>query len=224
MNLVDYIKTNDIQENIFSDLTEQTHVYEDWDILIGLICYDKKDNVCIDVAYKLLQEYGSLPTILSQSALALQRIEGVTPEIAIKLELVKRAATLIAEKRILQKSALNNWQAIENYCRTMIGYNGRENLMAIYLDAEFRPIRAEQVSKGTVNKVAAYPRDIIARVLQLDAYSIIIAKNIPTGRLSAKPCEVEVATKLKDVCERIDVHFMDAVLVGKSGVRSMLKQ
>ncbi len=223
IDLVNYIAENKINNKIFTDITEQTHMSEDWEILNGLIyCYATHEDRT-DVAFNLLEEFGNLPTILSQNKQYLMRVDGVTDDIATSLVLVRRAAMLMAEKRIMRKPALNNWQAIENYCRTMIGYNGRQNLIAIYLDEEFRPIRSEQISKGTVNKLAAYPREIIGRLLQLDAYSVILAKNIPTGRLQPKSCEVEMAKKLKGVCEALDVHFMDAVLVGKSGVRSLLK-
>lgn len=223
IGLVEYIAANNIENSIFTDITEQTHMSDDWEILNGLIyCYASREQRA-DVAFSLLQEFGNLPTILTQNSQSLMRVKGVSADIANSLQLVRRAATLIAEKRILKKPALNNWQAIENYCRTVIGYEGRENLMAIYLDAEFCPIRSEQVSKGTVNHVATYPREIVARLLQLDAYSIILAKNIPTGRLNPDPSEVEATMKLKQICETIDIHFMDAVLVGKSGVRSMMK-
>lgn len=223
MNLVDYLAKNEINMPVFWDIAEQTHLSEDWEILVGLLEKYAPGNEHLDVAYALMEEFENLPTILSQDTSALMRVKGINHEIANGLLMIRRAAILIAEKRIRLKPALNNWQAIENYCRTAFGYSGRQNVMAIYLDAEFRPIRSEQISKGTVNQVAVYPREIIGRILQLDAYSIIIAKSIPTGRLQAKPCEVQAAKKLKAVCESIDVHFTDAVLVGKSGVRSMLR-
>lgn len=223
INLIDYISKNKISSNMFDDIAEQTHMSEDWEILNGLIfCYNTNEDRT-DIAFNLLQEFGNLPTILSQNKQSLMRVDDVTNDVATSLSYVRRAATLIAEKRILKKAALNNWQAIENYCRTVIGYSGRQNVMAIYLDAEFQPMRAEQISKGTVNQVSTYPREIIGRILELDAYSVILAKNIPTGRLEPKPCEVYLANKLKGVCESLDIHFMDAVLVGKSGARSMLK-
>lgn len=209
--------------NHLKDLTEEKHLTDDWEILNGLLEGSDQEVASSEVALSLLHEFGNLPSVLSQSPQALQRVDNVTYEIANKLVLVRKAATLIAEKRILQKPALNNWQAIENYCRTVIGYHGRQNVMAIFLDEEFQPIRCEQISKGTVNNVSAYPREIITRLLELNAYSLIIAKNIPSGRLTPKDCEIAFADKLQSACELLDVYLMDAVLIGKGGARSLLR-
>jgi DNA repair protein RadC len=223
MNSLDFLHHKKSQNDFLQDLTEEKHLTDDWEILTGLLeCKDENFNAG-EVAFSLLQEFGNLPSVLSQSPQALRRLDDVTDEIANKLLLVRRAATLIAEKRILKKPALNNWQAIENYCRTVIGYHGRQNVMAIFLDDEFQPMRCEQISKGTVNNVSAYPREIITRLLELDAYSLIIAKNIPSGRLTPKDCEIAFADKLQSACELLDVYLMDAVLVGKGGARSLLR-
>lgn len=213
-------KTNKL---ILKDMTEEKHLMDDLSILSGLLeGYD--DNINADeVALSLLHEFGNLPSVLSQSPDALRRVEDVTYKIANKMDLVRRAATLIAEKRILKKPAFNNWQAIENYCRTVIGYHGRQNVMAIFLDEEFQPMRCEQISKGTVNSVSAYPREIITRLLELDAYSLILAKNIPSGRLKPKECEIAFAERLQGACELLDVYLMDVVLVSKRGARSLLR-
>lgn len=223
MNSLDFLQRNKKHNGLLQDLTEEKHLTDDWEILTGLLeCNDENINAG-EVALSLLNEFGNLPSVLSQSPQALRRLENVTYEIANKLLLVRRAATLIAEKRILKKPALNNWQAIENYCRTVIGYHGRQNVMAIFLDEEFQPMRCEQISKGTVNNVSAYPREIITRLLELDACSLIIAKNIPSGRLIPKDCEIAFSERLKGACELLDVYLMDVVLVGKSGARSLLR-
>lgn len=223
MKMVEYISNNKFNVDRYNHLIDEIHLIEDWEILMGLVSPFSSEIESANVAYNLLQEFGSLPAILSQSSTAMLRITGVTHEMAENLVLVSKASALIAEKRILQKPALNNWQAIENYCRTVIGYHGRQNVMAIFLDEEFRPILCEQISKGTVNSVAAYPREIITRLLELDAFSLIIAKNIPSGRLNPKECEINFANRLKGACELLDVYLMDAVLVGKAGVRSLLR-
>lgn len=223
MAAVEFTTDNRTIDRLLKDITEEKHLMDDWEILTGLLqCHDNQE-ASSEIAISLLHEFGNLPSVLSQSIQALMRVESVSLEIANKLILVRRAATLIAEKRILKKPALNNWQAIENYCRTVIGYHGRQNVMGIFLDEEFQPIRCEQISKGTVNSVSAYPREIITRLLELDAYSLIIAKNVPSGRLTAKDCEIDFAERLKGACELLDVHLMDVVLVGKGGARSLLR-
>jgi len=207
----------------FLELANHVHISEDWEVLVGLLDYREPTEETTEIAFNLLHEFGSLPAILSQPVQSMVRVEGVTPSIAQCLLMVNRAVRLVAEKRIFQKPALNNWQAIENYCRTVIGFRGQQNVVAIYLDEEFRPIRAEHLSKGTVDRVSAYPREVITRALQLDAYSVILAKNVPSGRLKPKPCETEFSLRLEEACNALEIHLTDFVLVGKSGVRSMLR-
>ncbi|MEM9330551.1 MAG: JAB domain-containing protein [Pseudomonadota bacterium] len=223
-SLSEYIEYNNLRGLFdFSDLAEIVHLSEDWEILVGLLQGSTNQAEAADVAYKLLQEFGSLPAVLTQTTYTLNRIEGVTPEIAHAIMLIRRTIVLVAEKRILKKPALNNWQSIEAYCRVLIGFRSEQNIVAIYLDAEFRPIRAEHLMRGTVDQVEAYPRELITRALQLGASSVIVAKNVPTGRLNANPCEVQFAERLQKVCEALEIYLMDCVLVGKNGVKSLLK-
>ena len=223
--LSEYMDKHDQKpESCFLDKSEIVHLSEDWHVMVGIIQQHTSFEHARDVAYSLILEFGDLPSVIAQSYHALLRIDGVSPDIANSLLVINRAVTLVAEKRIQKRPALNNWNAIETYCRSMIGFKKQQNVLAIYIDEDFSPIRSEPISRGTVDRVDVYTREVISRALQLGAYGIILAKNVPSGRLTPTPCEVEFSERLQNACNILDINLADVILVGKTGVRSMLKK
>ena len=210
-------------ESHFLDSGEVLHLSEDWEVMAGIIQLHIDHEKAYDLAYQLVLEFGDLPSVIAQPYHSLLRIDGVTPGIANSLLMINRAVTLVAEKRVQSRPALNNWNAIETYCRSVIGFKKQQNVLAIYIDENFSPIRAEQLSKGTVDKVDVYPREVVSRALQLGANGIIVAKNVPSGRLTPTPCEVEMSDRIQKACSILDIDLADMILIGKTGARSILK-
>lgn len=207
----------------YSNGSELVHLSEDWELLVALIYKFEELETAQDTAFNLLLEYGDLPSVLAQTYHALLSVEGVTAQVADHLTVVSKTVTLVAEKRVQKRPALNNWNTIEAYCRSVIGFKKEQNIMAIFIDEDFAPIRSVQISKGTINNVEAYPREVISRGLQLGAFGVIIAKNVPTGRLTPKPCEKDFADKLQSACNALELSLADFILVGKTGARSLMR-
>lgn len=223
--LSDYMDKHDQKpESLFLDSGEVIHLSEDWEVMARIIQLHIDHEKAHDVAYQLLLEFGDLPSVIAQSYHSLLRIDGVTPGIANSLLMINRAVTLVAEKRVQSRPALNNWNAIETYCRSVIGFKKQQNFLAIYIDENFCPIRSDQLFRGTVDKLDVYPREVVSRALQLGANGIIVAKNVPSGRLTPTPCEIDLSERLQNACNVLDIDLADVILVGKTGARSMLKE
>ena len=202
---------------------EIVHATEDLEVLASILGNYLPEDEAADVAFELLSEFGNFPAVMSQPYEVLRVTPGVTPVVANSILNIDRAVKLVIEKRILKRPALNNWNSIEAFCRAFIGFRPQQNIMAIYLDDDYCPIRSEHLARGTVNRVVTYPREIVARSLRLGASSIIVAKNVPSGRMVPNASELILVEQLKQACSLLDIEVVDCVLVGKTGVGSMMR-
>jgi len=63
------------------------------------------------------------------------------------------------------------------YLRRRVIDDAREHLVAIYLDARFRPIGDSLVSIGTANSSSAHPREVFQLAVMLGACYVLIAQS-----------------------------------------------
>jgi DNA repair protein RadC len=91
----------------------------------------------------------------------------------------------------------------------------------LYLDKDFRLISDTLHSSGTIDWAAVYPREIIKRALNLNAYSVVMMHNHPTPNTSFSTPDIEITREVKKMLESIGVNFFDHLLVSGSVVYSV---
>ncbi len=86
--------------------------------------------------------------------------------------------------------------------------------MCLYLDARHRLIRAEECARGSLTRVAVYPREIARRALALNAASLIVAHNHPSGAVKPSASDRRLTRVLRDTLALIDVQLIDHFVIG----------
>lgn len=76
-----------------------------------------------------------------------------------------------------------------------------------YLDEEF-------ISKGTVNKTIAMPREVFRRAVKLGATSIIIAHNHPSGDSTPSREDVVLTERMVECGKILGIEVLDHIVVG----------
>lgn len=76
-----------------------------------------------------------------------------------------------------------------------------------YLDEEF-------ISKGTVNKTIAMPREVFRRAIKLGATSIIIAHNHPSGDPTPSKEDVVLTERMVECGRILGIEVLDHIVVG----------
>ena len=93
----------------------------------------------------------------------------------------------------------------------------KELFGAIFLNGRNQVITTEILFEGSVTQTAVYPREIIKRILELDAAAIIIGHNHPSGNLNPSNNDLSITKKIKKACELIDCCLHDHLIVVQNG-------
>src|SRR5215472_14448812 len=142
------------------------------------------------LAKALIARFGSLADAIAAPRERLEEIDGVKAAVVAQLKIVEAAALRLAKTRLLGKPAISSWTALIDYCTAAMGRNPTEEFRVLFLDRKNVLIADEVQSRGTVDHAPVYPREIVKRALQLEASSLILVHNHPSGDPSPSRADI----------------------------------
>jgi DNA repair protein RadC len=173
-----------------------------------------------DVARSLLARFGSLRAMLDATPDDFKGLRGIGPaKTAVLLAVIEMARRALAEKAH-GRPLVDSPSAVEDYLRLLIGTRPHEVFVCLFLDARHHLLRMEESSRGSLTRMAVYPREIVRRALTLNAAGLIVAHNHPSGAVEPSASDRRLTRVLRDSLALIDVQLMDHLVVGGNSVFS----
>ena len=99
-----------------------------------------------------------------------------------------------------------------------------ETAMMLALDTKNKVIGIFEISRGSLNASIIHPRDIFQRAILVNAASVILAHNHPSGDPTPSPEDVALTKKLVDAGKVMDITVLDHVIVGECSFVSLKEQ
>ena len=91
-----------------------------------------------------------------------------------------------------------------------------ESLYSIFLNSKNKILAIEKMFSGSISGSAVYPREILKKVLQIQATAIIMVHNHPSGDPIPSTEDKVITNKIQYVLSCIDVRLHDHIIVGSS--------
>lgn len=177
-------------------------------------------NVLV-LAQELVDRFGGVAGLLHTSAVDLAAIKGLGPakraELVAVLELSRRALT----QRLVEKPLFASPQAVRDYLQLQLGSRPHEIFAVMFLDSQHRLIVLEEMFRGTLAQTSVYPREVVQRALALNASSVVLAHNHPSGTAKPSRADESLTQTLKAALALVDVRVLDHFVVTASEAVSM---
>lgn len=168
------------------------------------------------LAHRLLKEFGDFNRVLSAPATRLAEISGVGEAVIGELKIVEAAARRLARARVINRPVMSSWQALIDYCHTAMAHRETEQFRVLYLDRKNVLIADEEQSRGTVDHVPVYPREVVKRALELNASALILVHNHPSGDPTPSEADLDMTAQVEAAAEALGLILHDHLIVGKS--------
>lgn len=117
-------------------------------------------------------------------------------------------------------SLINDAAAAKRFLIAELGHRTREAFCALFLDTRHRVIMFEILSLGTIDSAAVHPREVLKRVLEINAAAVIFAHNHPSGVCEPSTADAALTRTLCKALKLIDVTVLDHLVVAAGDIVS----
>ena len=179
----------------------------------------------LQLAQRLLDEFGGIAGLLHASADDLKRIKGLggtakRSELIAVLELARRA---LAEQ-LRQRPALDSPRALREYLQLHLAQHRHEVFAVLFFDGLNRLLALEELFRGTLTHTSVYPREVALRALHHHAAAVVLAHNHPSGNAQPSSADEALTQTLKAALALVDVRVLDHVIVTPGNTVSMAEK
>lgn len=168
------------------------------------------------LAKELLARFGDFAGVLGASPERLAEVPGVSDAVACELKILQAAGVRMQRQSLQNQPVISSWKALNDYCRSLLAHETREQFLIMFLDRKNRLIADEKQQDGTVNHVPVYPREVMRRALELGASAIILVHNHPSGDVTPSQADIDMTRQIVEAGKPLSVTVHDHIIVGKS--------
>lgn len=169
------------------------------------------------LAKALIARFGSFAEVVSAPPEALMEVEGIKQATAAAIKVVREAAVRLAREQVLKRPVLGSWDALLDYCRASVAFEGIEQFRLLFLDRKNVLIADEAQQRGTVDHTPVYPREVVKRALELGASALIMVHNHPSGDPTPSRADIEMTKLVRDALKAVGIVLHDHLVIGRAG-------
>ncbi|MES2089557.1 MAG: DNA repair protein RadC [Pseudomonadota bacterium] len=196
----------------------------DAELLALLLRTGMKGLGVLHLADKVLTDLGGLSGLLRAQTTQLSKIKGLGPAKSAELIAVMELARRALNRELSTQPVFTSPDMVKDYLRINLGGLPHEVFAVLFLDAQQRLIACEELFRGTLTQTSVYPREVVKRALALNAASVVLAHNHPSGVLEPSRSDELLTQTLKSSLALVDVRVLDHFVVGAAGALSFAER
>ncbi|HEY6484103.1 MAG TPA: DNA repair protein RadC [Steroidobacteraceae bacterium] len=189
----------------------------DAELLALLLGSGTRGASAVDVARRLMADFGSLRELLSADRSRWRGKSGVGPARYAALKAAMELTRRHFRESLRVGSALSTPEATRRFLVAQLRDRPYEVFCCLFLDSRHRLIAFEEVFRGTIDGATVHPREVIRQTLLHNAAALIVAHNHPSGALEPSAADECVTQRLREALALVDVRILDHFIVGDGG-------
>ncbi|MDE1948155.1 MAG: DNA repair protein RadC, partial [Burkholderiales bacterium] len=176
------------------------------------------------LAEQVLERCGGYAGLLAATPASLAPIKGLGPAKRAELLAVMEMARRALAQPLRSAPVFDAPGRVKDYLALELGGREREVFAVLFLDAQHRLLRLEEMFQGTLTQTSVYPREIVRRALTLGAGAVVLAHNHPSGVAEPSRADEFLTRSLQSALALVDVRVLDHIVVGRGEVVSMAER
>jgi DNA repair protein RadC len=167
------------------------------------------------LAKTLIKKFGSFADVIQAPPHRLAEVKGIGEAAITEIKIIAATAIKLAQDNVLSRHVISSWEDLLAYCQSAIGYEPIEQFRILFLDNKNILIADEKQQSGTVNHTPVYPREVVKRALALEASSIILVHNHPSGDPTPSKADIQMTMQIMDAAAPLGVRVHDHLVIGR---------
>ena len=175
------------------------------------------------IAHRLLEHFGSFSQVLDAPAEELAKVEGMGESSAAFLALVNQAGRYYLVNREQQNTVLLSSEQCGRYLIPVFHGRRNETVFLLCLDAKCKVLCCKLLGEGSVNSAAAPIRRVVETALGVNATSVVLAHNHPSGIAIPSGEDVQTTMRVAAALNTVDIVLADHIVVADNDYVSMME-
>ncbi|MCK5881300.1 MAG: DNA repair protein RadC [Sinobacterium sp.] len=201
-------------------LTLGANALDDSELLAIFLRTGVKGCSAVDLAEKLLDDFGGLQGLLGASEELFCQAYGLGPAKYVQLQAVLEMASRYYQESIESKPIFSNSETVKQWLQIKMRAYEKEVFACLFLNSQHELLEYEEVFQGTINRSPVYPREVAKLALHYNAAAVIFAHNHPSGHSQPSQADEAITQELKQALSLLDVNVLDHFVVAKTQVFS----
>ncbi len=168
----------------------------------------------VDLARDLMRRFGGLRPLLAAERTQFCASKGLGEAKYVQLQAVLEIARRHLSETLTRGVALSSPQAAGDYLRACLRDREHEVFAVLFLDSQHRVLACEELSRGTLDGAAVYPREVVKAALRRNAGAVILGHNHPSGVAEPSSADRVLTERLKQALAVVDIRVLDHLVIG----------
>lgn len=109
-------------------------------------------------------------------------------------------------------------EQVKEYAALQIGQSDSEQFLVMFVNNNNQLIKGEIMFNGTINSTTIHMREVAKRALELNAASVFLAHNHPSGNTDISEADVNLTRELAKVLGMFKINILDHVIVARETI------
>jgi len=169
----------------------------------------------LQLAQKLLLELGGLDGLHRTPYEELCQQHGIGPAKAAQIKAAIELGRRLSKATFEEKPIIQSPEDAANILLYEMGALEKEHLRAVLLDTRNRLMKIADVYRGSLNASLIRIGEIFRDAVRINAASIIVVHNHPSGDPTPSPEDVVVTRAIVEAGKLLDIEVLDHIIIGK---------
>jgi DNA repair protein RadC len=167
------------------------------------------------LAHFLLEIFGgSISNLFNADYLRLLAIKDIPQNFAHFVACYNKIGRRINEDAIKEKMIINSVDAAVEFANTFLINLPVEYVYIVCLNSRSKLIKKELISKGTISEAFVDMKEVMNRLLSLNAKNFILCHNHPSGDTYPSSHDDNLTRQMLGAFSRFDIVLLDHIIIG----------
>ncbi len=188
--------------------------FEEHQVLELLLFYSIPRKDTNELAHKLLNEYGSLHTLMSARPEDIMKRCKVSEPTAVLISMVPHLVKKFLSSGLdNDRPLINSFSIAHSYFEAVLIGKTFESFYMICLDLNKRLKKIVQISDGVTSNTHIYMEKVVGDALLHNSSFVIIGHNHPNGNIRPSNADVDVTIKISAALDHVGIKVLDHIII-----------
>lgn len=191
---------------------------EDYELLELLLTMAIPRKDVKPLAKRLIIKYGDIGSVLHAPIHELMEFKGLSKIALVLFKVVSTCGIRCSSSSFYDsdKPIFSHWAEFIDYCRQKLAYDDVENFRIFCFDKHLHLVAEEFLSRGTANRTAVHPSEVVKTALKYKACYVVLVHNHPSGDSTPSTADKTVTSHICALCEAMEITVYDHLIITRN--------